>query len=1175
MYIKNMEMDGFKSYGSKQILNEFDTEFNAISGMNGTGKSNILDAICFVLGIVNLSNVRAASMDDLVYKSGEAGVLKASVTINFDNEDKQKSPIGYEACRIICVKRIIYYKGKSKYLVNDANCTLAKVQDMFRSVGLNVNKPRFLIMQGRVTKVLNMKPVELLGMLEEASNTTLYDQKRTHALKEIANNESRHKYTDDVFNSDIATKINRLRKEKDVYLNYQRVQRETAILKQKTIAFNYKLLHEEVKANKLKYNKEAQKSVDLRNAATVLEAEISEITNGIRELGELLDTDQESGRELLLASMKRSMDGYAALTTRLDQNEEEIEASNRAIVSKNKQIEQEQAEVVICKDKLSTCGKDHDTGIARREELQQIIAQNEEKITQLACGQIDDGEGHMVLLPNLISDLDSKISQLQVKKYSFTQELNKINTTISDAKAKLANLPDDCSDLEEEFYSLIRQIDEIKPEIEQFDFDHDKYVSCKTRLDLRLEEVNALKSTILMEKRRNNLQLEIEVNERINKKNIIGAVGMLFQVKDPKFDTAMEIATSGVIKNFVVDTSETAVTIMKTKMTSKTFILPLDSIKPNVMDRRTLELAYSLYGRQNVWAALDLIEYDPKYKVIMEYMCGNILICRTGEVASQLCFDPRISKRCITLDGDDYNPYGIMSGGSTLIATSIFDTLKKIKDKDSLLDHKEREVYDTESIVNELDKKKDDLAVLNDKLGNLTYSKDQTEMRLEQTKSYKFRLIVNQNSKRLAVLNESIARIDQEIEYSMQKLCKAQENEKNESAFIASEKSKAMKAIEASQKELEYSKNKFMNAERKVEDIQYELEYLEGSIEKAQEEILQLNTDIINLKAAREEMVIMVDAAEEKKRLSETEYQEFMDLRVQNEADYESLKTRRKQKTKEKDDLNIRRRKSEILSNDLSCHFENSQIRLNEMVEKHEFIRHQYEQLGKAGTIFDFTGCNIEEMTQQLTHNEELVKEMGKNVNKAALQSLDSVEQQFNDLDTSRKELVEDKVAILEALDYFDQIKKDTLREAYERVNKDINNIFSTMLPGCNCYLTKSVNELSEITGIEFQIIIQGHVKTSLTELSGGQRSLIALSFILAMLKYRPAPIYILDEIDAALDLSHTHNIGKLIKDHFKESQFIIVSLKNDLFENANVLFKTALLNGHSTVTRYPTIGFL
>lgn len=200
----------------------FDPHFNAITGLNGSGKSNILDAICFVLGITNLSQVRAGNLSELVYKQGQAGVNKATVTVVFNNEDEANSPVGYEQCQQVTVTRQVLLGGKSKYLINGRNSAAAQVQNLFHSVQLNVNNPHFLIMQGRITKVLNMKPAEILGMVEEAAGTRMYETKRVAALKTIDKKQQKVDELNSVLAEEITPTLERLRGEKQSYLKWSK-----------------------------------------------------------------------------------------------------------------------------------------------------------------------------------------------------------------------------------------------------------------------------------------------------------------------------------------------------------------------------------------------------------------------------------------------------------------------------------------------------------------------------------------------------------------------------------------------------------------------------------------------------------------------------------------------------------------------------------------------------------------------------------------------------------------------------------------------------------------------------------------------------------------------------------------------------------------------------------------
>lgn len=186
MWVEEIVVNGFKSYSAEVPIGPLDPSFNAITGLNGTGKSNILDSICFVLGITTLSHVRVSKLDELVYKQGNAGVSSAVVKITFNNEDKKyapkKAPKNAAHNDKIVVERSVVIGGRNRYRVNGQLRNDKDVREMFQSIGLNVNNPHFLIMQGRITKVINMGPKETLSMLEEAAGTKMYETKRIKAL---------------------------------------------------------------------------------------------------------------------------------------------------------------------------------------------------------------------------------------------------------------------------------------------------------------------------------------------------------------------------------------------------------------------------------------------------------------------------------------------------------------------------------------------------------------------------------------------------------------------------------------------------------------------------------------------------------------------------------------------------------------------------------------------------------------------------------------------------------------------------------------------------------------------------------------------------------------------------------------------------------------------------------
>lgn len=242
--------------------------------------------------------------------------------------------------------------------------------------------------------------------------------------------------------------------------------------------------------------------------------------------------------------------------------------------------------------------------------------------------------------------------------------------------------------------------------------------------------------------------------------------------------------------------------------------------------------------------------------------------------------------------------------------------------------------------------------------------------------------------------------------------------------------------------------------------------------------------------------------------------------------------------------------------------------KVSKMLSDYDWINAEKHLFGQPNSAYDFKTNNPKEAGQRLQKLQEVKEKLGRNVNLRAMNVLTEAEERYNDLMKKKRIVENDKSKILATIEDLDQKKNQALNIAWQKVNKDFGSIFSTLLPGANAMLAPPEGQ-TVLDGLEFKVALGNTWKENLTELSGGQRSLVALSLILSMLLFKPAPIYILDEVDAALDLSHTQNIGQMLRTHFTHSQFIVVSLKEGMFNNANVLFKTKFVDGVSTVARF------
>ena len=271
---------------------------------------------------------------------------------------------------------------------------------------------------------------------------------------------------------------------------------------------------------------------------------------------------------------------------------------------------------------------------------------------------------------------------------------------------------------------------------------------------------------------------------------------------------------------------------------------------------------------------------------------------------------------------------------------------------------------------------------------------------------------------------------------------------------------------------------------------------------------------------------------------------------------------------KEKNSINLKIKELEHKKVTLNEQLEVSQNHLEKLLDSNEWINEEKVNFGKPNNIYDFDKMNIKEVQHRLNDIKKRKEVLSKQVDMRTMGMLAKKEEEYDELNKKRQIVLKDRATLESTIEDLEKLKMEVLLKAFDNINKDFGSIFRTLLPGAFAKL-EWVNKDSLLDGVEFKIAFGNIWKESLTELSGGQRSLVALSLILSLLLYKPAPLYILDEVDAALDTSHTQNIGLMIKKHFKHSQFIIVSLKDGMFSNANVLFRTKLVDGVSTVQWY------
>lgn len=1169
MKVDELIIDGFKSYATRTVISGWDSQFNAITGLNGSGKSNILDAICFVLGIASMSTVRASSLQDLIYKRGQAGVTKASVTIVFNNVEKSKSPIGFENCATISVTRQIILGGSSKYLINGHKAQQQTVLNLFQSVQLNINNPNFLIMQGKITKVLNMKPQEILSLIEEAAGTRTFEERKDKAQNTMAKKEAKLIEIRNLLQEEIEPKLDKLRNEKRNFLEYQQTQIDLEKLSRIIAGHDYlKLSSSFTNHNNLLQDNESKLAV-LNREIEKLNLEIISLNDDLNQVKAQRELElDKDGKIKELESLENQLSNdVTRINTSKDLTLENYNDELSKITTMESNLKNLQTILDENLSKYTKFESDYNEAQSSLKDLKLEYNKREELVSTLSTGVSATG--------NLTSGYAQQLKETKDK-------LNLSQNYIKTSKLKVNHLRDqiksDGDKLKQaqlENNSMLQNIKAHKLEIEDLELDLNKKLGFDPNIiaSLKDEEHSLNKESSRLENELNYIKRDIgnfdfnysRPSANFDDRLVRGTVAQLFNLPESSnaMAEALQTCAGGRLYHVVVDTSDAASQILERgQLKRRVTLIPLDKIKVYSIPNKTTEYA-KLIAPGKVELAINLIEFEPEVTKAMEYIFSSTFICNDPNTAKNITFDPNIRSRSITLDGDVYDPEGNLSGGSkkgnstVLIKLQqynrcggnlnmVYDKLNKIKQE---LYHMESLLASTKELQNTINLKKHQLSLFEKKLDNNPSSSILKQNEINENEINKLTAGIETENNNIIKYKEEIDQIEKDI------------------TEFSTDKGSKMKQL---QKELESSRKHIKTKELEMEKISDKYQSIQIENEQQKSEIINLQESITQSKTTSEELQSKLQQlASDGIRINEQ-------LQV-TKSELEEEKANLLGLDEEINELNkIIKAKLELMANDkleiqkLTHEIEKSanitknlKVNLDNLIKENDWVT---DSNILNNLIQQYPNINLEECHEQLTVLTDKIQTLKRKVNVNIMNMIDNVEKKESSLKQMVKTIEKDKNKIIGTIDKLNGYKRDTLNSTYQKVSVDFGEIFADLLPGSFAKLVP-IDMMDVTKGLEVKVKLGQIWKASLVELSGGQRSLIALSLIMALLQFKPAPMYILDEVDAALDLSHTQNIGHLIKTRFKGSQFIVVSLKEGMFTNANRVFRTRFQDGTSVVS--------
>jgi structural maintenance of chromosome 2 len=619
------------------------------------------------------------------------------VTIVFDNRDKSKSPVGFEEHAQISVTRQIVLGGASKYLINGHRAQQHTVQNLFQSVQLNINNPNFMIAQGKVMQVLNMKAKEILAMLEEAAGTRMFEDRRDKAYKTMAKKEMKVQEIAELLRDEIDPKLEKLRQEKRAFLEFQQTQSELERLTKLVVAHDYIRYKERLKQSADDLDAKKQRAIDLEEAAVRMKKEIEYLQEDIKEVKATREKELRKGGKFqaLEEEVKEHSHEVVRLTTVLDlKNTSMVEetARRKAIENNVKDLEKQLHEKKKAHEKLQEKYKAAHDDLAKQSDE---VEKKEELLQTLLTG-VASKEGQESGYQGQLQEARNRASAAATEQEQAKLKISHLEKQVKEDEPKAKKAREQNSGLIKDLEALKSQAKKLESELTKLGFDEGKeshMYQQESHFQARIRELRQEADGL----RRRVANIDFTYSDpapNFDRSRVKGLVAQLFTLdkEHTRAGTALEICAGGRLYNVVVDSAATGKQLIQNgKLKKRVTIIPLNQVSAFKAAAAKVGAAQKIApGKVNL--ALSLVGFDNEVTAAMEYVFGSTLVCEDAETAKRVTFDPAVRLKSVTLDGDTYDPAGVLSGGSTPQSSGVLITLQKLNQITAELKRQETEL---------------------------------------------------------------------------------------------------------------------------------------------------------------------------------------------------------------------------------------------------------------------------------------------------------------------------------------------------------------------------------------------------------------------------------------------------------------------------------------------------
>lgn len=1162
MYLKSIEVQGFKSFANK-IVFDFHNGITGIVGPNGSGKSNVADAVRWVLGEQSAKQLRGAKMEDVIFAGTQnrKPVGFAYVAITLDNSDNAL-PVEYDE---VTVSRRVYRSGESEYKINGHSCRLRDVTEMFYDTGIG-KEGYSIIGQGQIDKILSGKPDERRELFDEAAGIVKFKRRKSAAIKKLENERSNLVRVNDIL-SELEKQVDPLKQQSEKakeYLNYKtdlkkydvnaflletdRIRKETAELNGRL-----KIVDDDLEDSKSEYDNTKSEYEAAENQLNDINAQIDENSQTVSALE--LENQKLQGEINVFTEQIKTFNANKQLhSERLLDIEKDKQNKNNSVKELREQYNDLNTELSEYNDKLAAI---NDTAKALNAEIEGI------------SGQIDNRQNS--IYDNLTEQSTIKaenqkfvtmLEQLEIKKSELTSHIIKGKSDESAQKqviksltAELDNAVGKLEDINNSIEESNTSVTQLKAEIAEKNSELDKLTQNYHREKSRLESL--INITERYDGYGNSIKKIMELKD--SNPGILGVIADIVKV-EKQYETAIETALGGTIQNIVTDKESTAkelIGYLKQNKLGRATFLPLNAIHA----RNTLENEACINEKGVIGVASNLVRVSFEYEGLAKYLLGRILVVDNIDNALLIAKKYKYTLRIVTLEGEQLNPGGSMTGGAFRNSSNLLGRRREIEELKQSVSNTNKQITQEKAAVadlrNQVAKYREALDSYNKLLRETHIRKNTIDVNLKQADLKLSEIIASYGDdiKEQASIDSEILKISESrnqvsgnlnlldnqneaARKEIENLGKTLEAKKSEEAAVALK----IENLKISHSSIE-QKASFIN--ENIERLCKELDNLEEEKTSIQEKIGETK-ELVSAKQADIELV--KNSIEESERKITAIGEKLEDLR----AAKEKVNASHKEFFKKREELN---EKIILLEKD-SMRLHNQYDRLEESYDSLvDYMWNEYElTYSYALELKSDELNNINDIRKQINILKAAIKKLG-DVNVNAIEEYKSVSERYEFMKTQHDDMIEAEESLMKVIEELDEGMRAQFTAKFEEIKVEFDKVFKELFGGGRG--TIELVEGEDILEAGILIISQppGKKLQNMMQLSGGEKALTAIALLFAIQNLKPSPFCLLDEIEAALDDSNVGRYANYLHKLTKHTQFIVITHRRGTMSAADRLY--------------------